>query len=314
MRKEDIMMFTKRFAAAVLALSCALSFASCGGSESSSSDSAKETTTTTAAAESAADESAEESSAAESEETAESTEESAYDSGENTAEERPAYDETEMPGYDASATETVFEFTDAPDSAWGAAFPGFTTPEGASSDDFIDARSLEPDKDVHIKVEFKYTDMTLQMIEEGLTDLHKTQVVIGPCHANGWTKFGSWENPQYLVCDYPAANDLPVDGDWVVKGENVVSKDDEEVWADVFVKDDGFIKITSTDVTSIEFTIPADAVNQLIEKYSDENKAADPESAFDGILFQLGGSMSVTKVTIDQGNVFLASQIAEAGF
>ncbi len=303
------MKITKRIAAAVLALSIAVSLASCGGSDDSSSDSVKETTT--AAAESAAEESTEESTADSEEAPAESTEESAADSSEAAAEERPAYDETKMPGYDASATETVFEFENAPDTAWGAAFPGFTTAEGASSDDFIDARSLERDKDVHVKVEFSYTDLTLQMIEEGMTDLHKTQVVIGPCHANGWAKFGSWENPQYLICDYPAANALPESGEWVVKGENVVSKDDEEVWADVFVKEDGFIKITTTDVTSIEFTIPAEAVNQMIDKYSDES---DPESAFDGILFQLGGSMSVTKVTVDQGNVFLASQITEAGF
>ena len=303
---------TKRSAAAVLALCCAVSLASCGKSDDSSSDTAKETTTTTTAAESAEESAAESTEESAAESAAENTD--ASEDGDETADERPPYDETQMPGFDQSATETVFEFDNAPDTAWGAAFPGFTTPEGETSDDFIDARSLEPGKDVHITVEFKYTPMTLEMIDEGLTDLHKTQIVIGPCHANGWTKFGSWENPQYLVCDYPSANALPEDGEWVVKGENVVSKDDEEVWADVFVKDDGFIKITSTDVTSVEFTIPAEAVDQLIDMYSDENKAADPASAFDGILFQLGGSISVTKVTVDQGNVFLASQIAEAGF
>ena len=173
-------------------------------------------------------------------------------------------------------------------------------------DDFIDARTFQRDKDMHIIVDFQLTDTLLGMIDEGVTDLHETQIVIGPARANGWSKFGQY--PEGIICDYPQHNLATDDSEWVKKGENLVSPDDENVWCPLFVKNDGFIKITDPSITQIEFTLPAAEINQLIDNYS------DPEKGFDGILFQMGGSCQITKVTIDQGNVFLASQLAEAGF
>ncbi len=286
---------SKSILAGALALAMALSFAGCGDSSESSD---KETTTK--AAETTAAETEAETEAAETEATEAETE--ATEAEPEAAE----FDITKVPGYDESATETVIEIENGSTSPWAAAFPGFTTVDGESSDDFIDARTFQRDKDMHIIVDFQLTDTLLGMIDEGVTDLHETQIVIGPARANGWSKFGQY--PEGIICDYPQHNLATDDSEWVKKGENLVSPDDENVWCPLFVKNDGFIKITDPSITQIEFTLPAAEINQLIDNYS------DPEKGFDGILFQMGGSCQITKVTIDQGNVFLASQLAEAGF
>lgn len=277
----------------------ALSFAGCGDSAKTEE---KETSATTAAETSAAETEASET-ASEETEAAEAETETAETEAEPEAAE---FDITKVEGYDESATETVIEIENGTTSPWAAAFQGFTTVEGESSDDFIDARTFERDRDLHVVVDFQLTETLMGMIDEGITDLHDTQIVIGPCHANGWNKFG--ETPEGIICDYPQFNLATDDGEWVKKGENLVSPDDENTWCPVFVKNDGFIKITDPTVTQIEFTIPAAVVNEMIDNCS------DPEKGFDGILFQMGGSCQVTKVTVDQGNVFLASQLAEAGF
>ena len=154
------------------------------------------------------------------------------------------------------------------------------------------------------------------MIADEATDQHKTQIVIGPCHANGWNKFG--EEFEGLVTDYPSVNDPNLTEYEVANGEDLATpetKDNkpkkEQVWPDVFVKGDGFIKIGNHDVTSIEFTIPAAEINKLID-----NATPDPdneEAWGDGILFQIGGNMYITKITIDQGNIFTRGQIAKSG-
>lgn len=285
---------SKHILAGALALTMALTFAGCGDSSSDSSE--KETTTT---AETAAETEAAETEATEAETEAETE---ATEAEPEAAE----FDITKVPGYDESATETVIEIENGSTSPWAAAFPGFTTLEGESSDDFIDARTFQRDKDMHIVVDFELTETLKGMIDEGVTNLHDTQIVIGPCHANGWTKFG--QTPEGIICDYPQHNLATDDSEWIKKGENLVSPDDENVWCPLFVKNDGFIKITDPEITQIEFTLPAAVVNEMIDNYN------DPEKGFDGILFQMGGSCAVTKVTIDQGNVFLASQLAEAGF
>ncbi len=288
---------SKSILAGALALAMALSFAGCGESESAE----KETTTT--AAETTAE------TEAETEAEAEAAEAEATEAETEATEAEPEaadFDITKVEGYDESATETVIEIENGSTSPWAAAFPGFTTLEGESSDDFIDARTFERDKDMHVIVDFQLTDTLKSMIEEGVTDLHETQIVIGPCHANGWNKFG--ETPEGIICDYPQHNLADENSEWVKKGENLVSPDDENVWCPLFVKNDGFIKITDPEITQIEFTLPAAVVNEMIDNYS------DPEKGFDGILFQMGGSCQVTKVTIDQGNVFLASKLAESGF
>lgn len=287
---------SRKILAGALALAMALSLAACGESSSDT-----EETTTTAAETTAAETEAAETEAAETE-AAEAETEAAEEGTEEAAE----FDITKVEGYDESATETVIEIENGTTSPWAAAFPGFTTLEGESSDDFIDARTFERDKDMHVVVDFHLTDTLLGMIDEGITDLHDTQIVIGPCHANGWQKFG--QTPDGIICDYPQHNLATDDSEWIKKGENLVDPNDENNWCPLFVKNDGFIKITDPTITQIEFTLPAAVVNEMIDNYS------DPEKGFDGILFQMGGNCQVTKVTIDQGNVFLASHLAESGF
>ena len=306
--KEGIIMSMKRLLAALCAaVMTAAMFTACGDSDSSSkgessskaeASSAAQTTTTTAAA-------------PESEAPAESA------PAKEAEDEPKEFDITQMPGYDASATETVFEFTDAPSDPWANGIPAAMI-DGEAVTDYIDARSFDRDKDIHMVVEFAYTDSYLDMLSQGVTDQHKTQIVIGPARSNGWTKFG--EEKEGLICDYPYFADYKEDGEWVrANGEDLCTPEtkgndkSEQVWPDVFVKGDGYLKIGNNEVTSVEFTIPADRVNEMIDTaFADATE--DESVGWDGVLFQNGGNCSLTKITVDQGNVYLASQILEAGF
>ena len=300
---------TRKIAAALCAaLMTAAMFTACGDSDSSSksdkssskaeASSVAETTTTTTTT-TAETEAPEESAPAEE------------------TDEPKEFDITQMPGYDASATETVIEFTDAPSDAWANGIPAAMI-DGEAVTDYIDARSFDKDKDIHMKVEFAYTDSYMEMIDQGVTDQHKTQIVIGPARANGWSKFG--EVKEGLICDYPYFADYETDGEWVrANGEDLCTPEtkgsakSEQIWPDVFVKGDGYLKIGNNEVTSVEFTIPAAEVNKLIETaFADASE--DETVGWDGVIFQDGGNCALTKITIDQGNVYLASQIIEAGF
>lgn len=318
----------KKMLAMTLALTMsAVMFASCGDTAAESKADATTTTTTTAAAEeskaeevsSAAEESKEEevSSAAEESKAEESKaeEEPAESAAEGEAEAPAEFDITKVKGYDETATETVIELPDQISDAWANGLGSYAF-DDASGDNFIDGRTFDRDTDVHMVVEFEYTETYNKMIEDGATDQHKTQIVIGPCHANGWTKFG--ETFEGLVTDYPAVNDPNLTEYVVANGEDLATPETksnkpkgEQVWPDVFVKGDGFIKVGNHDVKSIEFTIPADQINALIDNSTPDPE--DPEKWGDGILFQIGGNMYITKITIDQGNVFLKSQIVESG-
>ncbi|MBQ8967215.1 hypothetical protein [Ruminococcus sp.] len=307
----------KKILAMTLALSlAALTFASCGDT-ASDSKADETTTTTTAAAEESSEEEAESEAPAETEAPAESeaeeteapAESEAEEEGEGEAAEPAEFDITKVTGYDENATETVFELTDQISDAWGSSF----------GSDFIDARSFDRDKDIHMVVDFEYVESYNQMIEEGVTDQHKTQIVIGPSRANGWSKFG--ETFEGLITDYPSVNDPDLTDYVVANGEDLATpetKDNkpkiEQEWPDVFVKGDGFIKIGNHDVKQIEFTIPAEEVNKLIDNaFTAPTDDADTEHGWDGVLFQLGGNMYLTKITIDQGNVFMNSTIIDSG-
>ena len=301
----------KKVLASVLALTMtAVMFTSCGDSDSSSkseskaasSSKAAETTTTTTTAETTT-------TAAESEAPSESEADTSEAEG-------PAeFDITKVNGYDENATETVLEFTDQVSDAWVNGLGSYVM-DDVSGDDFIDGRTFDRDKDVHMVVEFAYTESFENMIKDGVTDQHMTQIVIGPAHANGWNKFG--ETYEGLISDYPSLNDPNLTEYVKANGEDMATPETkdvkpktDQVWPDVFIKEDGFIKIGNHDVTSIEFTIPAAEINKLIDNA--EVIPEDEEHWGDGVLFQIGGNMYITKITIDQGNVFLRSQIAESG-
>ena len=325
--KERLGTIMKKMLAMTLALTMsALVFASCGDTADESKADATTTTTTTAAEESVAEEESSaaedsvaeaESSAAEAESEAEAepAESTAEGEGEGESEGPAEFDITKVEGYDEAATETVIELPDQISDAWANGLGTYSFDE-VSGDNFIDGRTFDRDKDVHMVVEFEYTETFNKMIEDAATDQHKTQIVIGPSHANGWTKFG--ETFEGLVTDYPAVNDPNLTEYVVANGEDLATPETksnkpkgEQVWPDVFVKGDGFIKIGNHDVKSIEFTIPAEQINALIDNSTPDPE--DPEKWGNGILFQIGGNMYITKITIDQGNVFLKSQIVESG-
>ncbi len=307
----------KKVLALTLALTMsAMMFASCGDSKDESKADASSKAAASEAAEGQADvsEASEESEAAEETSAPEVTEEPAESEAE-AAPEIAEFDRTKVIGYDETATETVIELTDQISDAWTNGLGSYSV-EGGSGDNYIDGRCFDRDKDVHMVVEFEYTEKFNQMIEEDITDQHKQQIVIGPGHANGWNKFG--ETFEGLITDYPAVNDPNLKDYVVANGEDLATpetKDEaskkDQVWPDVFVKSDGFIKIGNHDVKSVEFTIPAAEINALIDNSTLDPD--DPEKWGDGIMFQIGGNMYITKITIDQGNVFLKSQIAESG-
>ncbi|MBR1740128.1 MAG: hypothetical protein IJ737_07535 [Ruminococcus sp.] len=312
-----------RSAAFVLAMSTMLSAASCGKDDDSSSSKKADATTTTTSA--ASTEAPAELAAADTTEApaetgaADTTEAPADDNGGEATGERVTeenFDKSIIPGYEEGATETVIVPEDEVSDAWASCF---------TNNDFIDARTLERDRDLHMVVEFAYTDRFNDMIAEGVTDQHKTQIVIGPAKANGWQKFGLTDDFEGIngkdnfICDYPWFIDYEGDGgEWVqANGEDLCSPDTasnksktEQVWPDVFVKGDGFVKIGNHDVTSIEYTIPAETVNALIDNaFATPADEDDTEHGWDGILFQIGGSMYITKITLDEGNVFMYNEV-----
>ena len=292
----------KKILAMTLALTMtAVMFASCGNSDEGDENSSTAPATTTPAPE---EDEPEESKVEEKEEPEEKQDE------EPTAaeDEAPAeFDVTKINGYDENATETVFELTDEVSSAWASIF----------GDDIIDARTFERDKDMHFVVDFEYVESFNEMLENELTDQHKTQIVIGTNRVGdpvqGWVKIGdSILAPGTLVTEYPSVAEIEDGGEWVLaNGEDMASADtadlskSEQVWPDVFVKNDGFIKIGNHDVKQIEFTITADIINEMIDNAF--------ENGWDGMNIQVGGNVYVTKITIDQGNVFMLSTITDSG-
>lgn len=294
----------KKLLAMTLALTMsALMFASCGDTADDSSSAAE---TSAPAAESSEAETEESSEAEESEAETEEPEES---EAEGEGEDEPAapaeFDITKVTGYDENATETVFELTNENTAAWAEILDG----------DWIDPRSFERDKDMHMTIEWEYTEGFNGMIDEGVTDQHATQIVVGAIrlgHPSGWVHFGDTINyPDTLICDYPFVADCD-DVAWTkANGEDMATPDTadldkkDQVWPDVFVKNDGFLKIGNHDVKSVEFTITADAVNEMIDNAL--------ENGYDGISITHGGNMYVTKITIDQGNVFMHNTITDSG-
>lgn len=209
---------------------------------------------------------------------------------ENSQIEETGFDITQVDGYDPSASQTVIEIEDAPVDMWA----------NALGHDYIDARTFQRDRDIHITVEYELTDDLNEMIRLGMTDLTKTQVMIAPVHADNGSKFG--ETAEGMSTPYPDAKTLSAGAEWALSSEDIVSSSDSTIYPPVFVKANGFIKITDPALTSIEFTIPAAEVNKMIDKASSAN-------GFDGISLTMGGAQKVTKITVDEGNIFLHSKL-----
>lgn len=288
----------KKLLACTAAFILAASMMTACGSSSDDSSSTKETTTTTTTA-------AETSAAAEEETTSEAA---PADTTESAAESEAPADTSDDPiQVETDGTQTVFTQAEGPSDAWAASFGSATfvdeNGEESTGTDYIDARSFERDKDMHVVVDFEWTETFLGMIEAGVTAEDQIYMVIGPCYANGWNKFGS--EVEGIITDYPLASsgevyvNGAVDSSYTVDGETILDADGNK--PDIYVKDDGFIQVNSTDITQIEFTIPKDIVNQMIDN-------ANAEDGWDGLLMQIGGNFSVTKVTVDEPNVQLASK------
>ena len=198
-----------------------------------------------------------------------------------------------MPGYDAAATESVITIAEPGTDDWA---------NGLGGNDFIDARTFTRDKDLHVAVDFELTQDSYDVFDQGIFTVENKQVLIGPCHANGWGKFIDSNNPDGMIVDFPSINTLPEDSEFTVDGENLRKADG--TMADVFVKADGFIKFGDYKQTHVEFTIPAETVNAMID-------LANEEESWEGILFQNAGGVVIKTVTLDQGNVYLNSAILE---
>jgi len=193
----------------------------------------------------------------------------------------------------SAGAETSLPIENGSDEAWAG---GLGSLDGGN--DYVDARTFTKDEGMHVKVDIAYSETWLGMIDEGVLQGDKIFVVCGPCFANGWDKFGK-DGGVGITTDYPQVNNLPDGSEWSVDGENLVNADGK--MPDIFVKGDGFIKITTPDITSFEFDLSADVVNTMIEN-------ATAEEGFDGLLFQVGGNFRITNVTVSQDNVKMASQ------
>ena len=190
-----------------------------------------------------------------------------------------------MPQYDPEAKETVIEVSGGNTDIWSYALPDYAGKDGLTPD-YIDARTFQRDRDMHITVKFELADEVRDMFEAGLSDPVKTPLTIAPCHIYDGSYLGESEE---LFCNYPAAV-LPNDG----------------VYPGICCDEDGSIHFFDADADSFEFTIPAIAVNAMSDRCA-EGKA-------DGLTFKLGGKIRITSVTVNEGNIFLASEIAAAGY
>ena len=323
----------KKFLAAALALTMtAAMFTACGDDSSSSSKAADSVAASSAAdssvAESTAD-SADDSSVADSAADSSVADSAADDSSEaGTAANAPVdengkFDVTKMPGYDASATETVLTVAEPGTDPWV---------NGLGSDPdwgdiFIDGKTLTRDQDLTVKVEFAVTDAAkeeftagirkLERLEDGVIKKGTTQILIGPCRANGWAKFIDSEHHDGLKVDFPTYYNMP-EGD--THGTNKKGEEGPEdvfkadgTLEDVFVKNDGFIKFGSPDATTLEFTIPKETVNEIIDNATADPVEGDDTVGWDGLLFQMGDCPTAIKtVTLNMGNVYFSSDVNKA--
>ena len=320
----------KKILAAALALTMtAAMFTACGDDSSSSSSAETTTTTTTAAADSSsvAEASSEDASSADASSADASSDDASSDAGTASGapvDENGVFDVTKMPGYDASATETVLTVAEPSTSPWANGL-GSDVDYG---DIYIDGRTLTKDQDLTVTVEFSITDeakeefaaeiKTLGHLEDGVIKKGTTQILIGPARANGWAKFLDKDNPEGLKVDFPTYYNMP-EGD--THGLNKKGEDGpEDVYKadgtleDVFVKNDGFIKFGTPEATSVTFTIPKEKINEIVDNaYATPADENDTTVGWDGILFQMGDCPTAIKtVKLSQGNVYFSNEVNKA--
>ena len=187
----------------------------------------------------------------------------------------------------SASAATEIPVKDAKTDAWSNCFQSYENEDGDSSDDYLDARTFTKDKDLTITVDFEWTEMGKSVDK---------YVLVGPGTTHEeWLKLGD-PSLDKIKTDFPQANHL--EAGYSMDGEAVVKDKKTEP---VFLKKDGFIQINDQKITSVTFTIPKDYVNKMIE-------TANKEDSWDGVVFQVK-NMKVTKVTTDQDNVKLASQV-----
>lgn len=310
----------KIFAAALALTMTAAMFTACGDDSSSSSSAA--TTTTTAAASSAAEaSSADASSTADESSAADASSEDASSEGDSAA--AGEFDVTKLPGYDASATETVLTVANPTNSDWAN---GLGTDDNGN-DVYIDARTFTKDQDLTVTVDFELPaevkeefDLDVRRFESldesGVIKKGTTQILVGPARANGWTKFIDNEHQDGMKVDFPTYYNMP-EGDTHGKtksgtdGSEDVYKADGTL-EDVFVKNDGFIKFGSLEKTSVTFTIPKETVNLMVDTAMATPE--DPNNAtvgWDGILFQIAGGVTIKTVKLSQPNIYFSNVVNE---
>lgn len=268
----------KKMFAAVLALTTtAMMFTSCGNKKQEDTTKTEELTTDTEVVEAVTtDDETTTAEETDTEPTAEEDSEAEEDDGEDVPDGK-ADIVKKVEGYDKKARRSTFRLEDQTADAWGSCF---------ANDDYIDARSFARDQDLHITVTYEYIDYFKQQLESGETDLNKTAIMITPCHANGRAKFADTKGA--VVTEYVNAADYPAYGtfnsensEWVqVNGNDLATPasaksaaeiEDKNarktalVMPEVFVRSDGFIRVTNKEVKKIEFTIPAEEVNKMLD-------------------------------------------------
>ena len=307
----------KIFAAALALTMTAAMFTACGDDSSSSSSAA--TTTTTAAASSVAEASSADASSADASSAADASSEDASSEGGEAVE----FDVTKLPGYDASATETVLTVANPSNTDW---VNGLGTDDNGN-DIYIDARTFTKDQDLTVKVDFELPKEVLEefdlgirkfetLKEDGQIKKGTTQILVGPARANGWTKFIGFETPDGMKVDFPTYYNMPEGDTHGTSRDGSDGKEDvykaDGTLEDVFVKNDGFIKFGNTTTNSVEFTIPKETVNLMIETAFAVPE--DPENAtvgWDGLLFQIAGGVTIKTVTLSQPNVYFSNVVNE---
>lgn len=200
--------------------------------------------------------------------------------------------------FDPEATETVIEISSPDTREW-------VNPMG---EDYLDARSMPDDTELTFTVELALTEETVNKADSS------HQIAFAPCYSDSGEKIAA--EPQMLYGDMPVgANMLHTnlsDGTYTLLkdpetgelSEDIYRLSDKSIMADVFVKVDGFIKLSpevwkkwkAGEAHTVSFTLTREALAQMKQG----SKA--------GMLLQCSGGFELRRITINCGNILTHEQ------
>lgn len=172
---------------------------------------------------------------------------------------------------------TTITLEDPQTGEWQNCFQPYIDADGLSGDDYIDSRSLTKGTALDITINFEWTD----------AGKDANYCAVAPCQASDWAKILE-AVPDGITCDYAKKEDLTEDKD------NKAWKDADGNVVKAAIQSDGFIQALDSSVTSLSFTVSAEAVDSIID-------TSDTTGGWDGILFMVGNNgMKITSIDFSQ--------------